>query len=30
MEFTDSDEPHRQILANPFLPEHLRRSEELV
>ena len=23
MEFTDSDEPHRQILANPFLPEHL-------
>ena len=21
MEFTDSDEPHRQILANPFLPE---------
>ena len=24
MEFTDSDELHRQILANPFLPEHLR------
>lgn len=24
MEFTDSDEPYRQILANPFLPEHLR------
>ena len=23
MEFTDPDEPHRQILANPFLPEHL-------
>lgn len=24
MEFTDSDEPYRQILANPFLPEYLR------
>ena len=24
MTFTDSGEPHRQILANPFLPEHLR------
>ena len=24
MEFTDSVELHRQILANPYLPEHLR------
>ena len=24
MEFTDSDELRRQILANPYLPEHLR------
>lgn len=24
MEFTDSGELHRQILANPYLPEHLR------
>lgn len=24
MTFTDSGEPHRQILANPYLPEHLR------
>ena len=26
MEFTDSDESYRQILANPFLPEHLREG----